>query len=166
MEGSPHRLRWENTICLAGPPSLCLSCQSGPEVWPKTHSFCLPFIDALQTVVCGPSSVAPLWCSFSCCRSQLSVVLVSYAPSSDGSLGSTVVFGASFPRTRSTPWVEQCSFVTFQASLVHIKLKTFYVPSQAICFSNLRNWGVDSNKSWHISANNFAILFLKCKNIN
>lgn len=106
---------------------------------------------AFVSPFCGCSSDCYVWAFSSCTsviqllllhlyRSQLSMLLLSYACTSDGILHSPVVFRLSFPMTHSILGVEQCSFETFQASIVSRKLKNCNILCQTICFSNLGKW--------------------------
>lgn len=77
---------------------------------------------------------------------------------------SPVLFRTPVPH--STPSVEQCSFEIFQLFIGCTSLKHFYIPSQAICLSNLRKWStwrVDSRKSWCMNAKKLRFYFWNVK---
>lgn len=114
-------------------------------VW-KHLASCLPFVDPIPAVMFGSFPPASLWFCFSSCsyRSQLSVLLLSCALSSDGSLDSPVLLRLSSPRTLNTPGRTK-QFWDFSSlykveSIAGIKLKNYYIPSLSVWFSNLEMW--------------------------
>lgn len=109
-------------------------------VW-KHLAFCLPFVDPVPTVMFGSfPSASPRFCFSSYIyRSQLSVLLVPYALSSDDNLDSPVVLRMSSPRRHNIPGKAK-QFWDFSSQYSLYKVEKSCIPSLAIWFSTLEMW--------------------------